>query len=228
MFFKWGKKKQAGINIHANEKSLYEKYQEVSKPFEYHHPLGSTHTPWWCTPGPNVPGAVTCVPSVLRCAVWAADKRWRDLTDLSPGKNVVGLKAKIKMWRSYTERRLYRLSNLLDFFSELPILNQLRQISSHKDPRSVRIRQLLLGKKIRPRKPFCLHRSRWWLKVVQAFPWMVYLVSSSICAPNKQGLEIPAWALPPYRGLGRSNPSWLPALLFMSYKIQPAILPQPS
>lgn len=37
---------QVGINIHANEKSLYEKYQEVSKPFEYHHPLGSTHTPW--------------------------------------------------------------------------------------------------------------------------------------------------------------------------------------
>lgn len=126
-----------------------------------------------------------------------------------PVRNVVGLKAKIKMWRSYTERRLYRLSNLLDFFSELPILNQLRQISSHKDPRSVPIRQLLLGKKIRPRKPFCLHRSRWWLKVVQAFPWMVYLVSSSICAPNKQGLEIPAWALPPDRGLGRSTRSFM-------------------
>lgn len=66
--------------------------------------------------------------------------------------DAVGLKATIEMWRNHTERRLYRFSNLFNFFSKLPVLNQHRQISSHKDPGAVCVGQLHLGEKIRSNK----------------------------------------------------------------------------
>lgn len=143
--------------------------KQNSKPFEYHHLLGSTHMPWWCTPEPNVPGAATCALSAHQCWVLAAENRWRNLANINFG-NTVGFKTKVKMWSNHTERQLYVFSNLLNFFSKLPILDQFRKTSSNADPALERRWKFLLERKIRPACCNCSWRS---LKVAGALLWMV-------------------------------------------------------